>query len=548
MKREFKDLFLYAPYDHECLNSEITGDYDKAHAVKCVNGTFVGTEENGVASWLGIPFAKPPVGVRRFKAPEYVDESDRVFEARYYGKRCYGQSEGGDYIQTLASEDCLNLNIWVNTDDKTEKKPVMVWIHGGAYVVGSGSEISYSGANLVQKQSDIIMVNINYRLNMYGFMDFSSVPGGENFKTAPCNGLLDQAMALRWVHENIAAFGGDPDNVTIFGQSAGGGSVSILPVMKEANQYFQKVIAQSGSTTLAFPVGCEAAQGKTKALLEYTGCKTMDDIMALSEESLQKAYVKAVGKFTSCPYYGTEVLPEAPIELYKKGYAKHISIMAGSTADEARLFMGQGPMLSMEEQKKFAQRAVGDAVPYLKEEDRKYYDEFNRVCRFQEPGLVETEFINELMFRVPMLNQLDVQSAFNNTFCYYWSYPSSKPDIGAPHSVEIIFVFNDRGAGTRSTFNGTNIADEIFTAVQQTWTNFARCGNPSTDQIDWKAYSADDQNVMVIAGPGDLHIEQGLLADQYKAVLPLVNYYQFMDKFFTPGYLLDIVAERKQNS
>ena len=548
MKREFKDLFLYAPYDHECLNSEITGDYDKAHAVKCVNGTFVGTEENGVASWLGIPFAKPPVGVRRFKAPEYVDESDRVFEARYYGKRCYGQSEGGDYIQTLASEDCLNLNIWVNTDDKTEKKPVMVWIHGGAYVDGSGCQACYSGANLVQAHSDIIMVNINYRLNMYGFMDFSSVPGGENFKTAPCNGLLDQAMALRWVHENIAAFGGDPDNVTIFGQSAGGGSVSILPVMKEANQYFQKVIAQSGSTTLAFPVGCEAAQGKTKALLEYTGCKTMDDIMALSEEALQKAYVKAVGKFTSCPYYGTEVLPEAPIELYKKGYAKHISIMAGSTADEARLFMGQGPMLSMEEQKKFAQRAVGDAVPCLKEEDRKYYDKFHRVCRFQEPGLVETEFMNELMFRVPMLNQLDVQSAFNNTFCYYWSYPSSKPDIGAPHSVEIIFVFNDRGAGTRSTFNGTNIADEIFTVVQQTWTNFARCGNPSTDQIDWKAYSADDQNVMVIAGPGDLHIEQGLLADQYKAVLPLVNYYQFMDKFFTPGYLLDIVAERKQNS
>ena len=548
MKREFKDLFLYAPYDHECLNSEITGDYDKAHAVKCVNGTFVGTEENGVASWLGIPFAKPPVGVRRFKAPEYVDESDRVFEARYYGKRCYGQSEGGDYIQTLASEDCLNLNIWVNTDDKTEKKPVMVWIHGGAYVDGSGCQACYSGANLVQAHSDIIMVNINYRLNMYGFMDFSSVPGGENFKTAPCNGLLDQAMALRWVHENIAAFGGDPDNVTIFGQSAGGGSVSILPVMKEANRYFQKVIAQSGSAALAFPVDCEAAQGKTKALLEYTGCKTMDDIMALSEESLQKAYVKAVGNFTSCPYYGTEVLPEAPIELYKKGYAKHISIMAGSTADEARLFMGQGPMLSMEEQKKFAQRAVGDAVPCLKEEDRKYYDEFHRVCRFQEPGLVETEFMNELMFRVPMLNQLDVQSAFNNTFCYYWSYPSSNADMGAPHSVEIIFVFNDRGAGTRSAFNGTNIADEIFTAVQQTWTNFARCGNPSTDQIDWKAYSADDQNVMVIAGPGDLHIEQGLLADQYKAVLPLVNYYQFMDKFFTPGYLLDIVAERKQNS
>ena len=546
MKREFKDLIRFEQYDN--LNSEIKGGYDKAHAVKCVNGTFVGTEEYGVASWLGIPYAKPPVGRRRFKAPEYVDACEGVFEAKYYGKNSFGGTGYPDCVQKLCSEDCLYLNIWVNTDDKTQKKPVMVWIHGGAYVVGSGSQASYSGANLVQAHSDIIMVTINYRLNMYGFMDFSSVPGGEDFKTAPCNGLLDQAMALRWVHENIAAFGGDPGNVTIFGQSAGGGSVSILPVMKEANRYFQKVIAQSGSTTLAFPVGCEAAQGKTKALLEYTGCKTMDDIMALSEEELQKAYVEAVGVFTSCPYYGTEVLPEAPIELYKKGYAKDISIMAGSTADEARLFMGEGASLTFEEQKIFAQRAVGDAVPYLKEEDKKYYEEFQRVCRTPGEGLVETEFINELMFRVPMLLQLDAQSKFNKTFCYYWSYPGSDPDIGAAHSVELMFVFDLRGIGTNSPFNGTNNSDEIFTAVQQMWTNFARCGNPSTDEIEWKAYTADDPNVLDIAGPGDIKIKHGLLADQYKAVLPLVGYYQFMDKYFTPHYLLDIVAARGQNS
>ncbi len=542
MKREFKDLLIFKPYDD--LNSEITGDYDETHAVKCVNGTFVGTEEHGVASWLGIPFAKPPVGERRFKAPEYVDASDGVFEAKYYGKCAYGAHGYDDCVQNQDSEDCLYLNIWVNADDKTEKKPVMVWIHGGAYVVGSGSQISYSGANLVQKQSDIIMVTINYRLNMYGFMDFSSVPGGENFKTAPCNGLLDQAMALRWVHENIAAFGGDPGNVTIFGQSAGGGSVSILPVMKEANQYFQKIIAQSGSTTLAFPVDCESAQGKTKALLEYTGCKTMDDIMALTEEELQKAYVEAVGKFTSCPYYGNEVLPEAPIELYRKGYAKHISIMAGSTADEARLFMGEGPSLNLEEQKIFAQRSVGDALPYLKEEDKKYYEEFKRVCRFQEPGLAETEFIDELMFRVPMLQQLDVQSAFNKTFCYYWSYPSSDADVGAAHSVELMFEFDFRSLGTSSPFNGTNNPDEVFDAVQQMWTNFARCGDPSTDKVEWKEYSADSQNVMDIAGPDDMHMKQNLLTDQYKAVLPLLGYYQFMDKYFTPHYLSDIVAER----
>ena len=546
MKREFKDLIRLESY--ESLNSEIKGDYDKTHAVKCINGTFVGTEEHGVASWLGIPYAKPPVGERRFKAPEYVDAGDGVFEARYYGKGAFGSTGYPDSVQKIESEDCLYLNIWLNADDKTEKKPVMVWIHGGAYVVGSGSQASYSGANLVQKQSDIIMLTINYRLNMYGFMDFSSVPGGESFGTAPCNGLLDQAMALRWVHENIAAFGGDPDNVTIFGQSAGGGSVSILPVMKEANRYFQKVIAQSGSTALAFPAGCETAQSRTRALLEYTGAKTMDDIMALTEEKLQEAYVQAVGKFTACPYYGTEVLPEAPIEMYKKGYAKHISIMAGNTADEMRLFMGEGPMLSFEEQKIYIQRAVGDAVPCLKEEDKKYYEEFNRVCRFKEPGLIETEFVNELMFRVPMLNQLDVQSAFNKTFCYYWSYPGSNPDVGAAHSVELIFVFDVRCVGTSSAFTGTNIPDEIFDTVQQMWTNFARCGNPSTDKVEWKPYSAGEQNVLDIAGPGDIRIKRDILTDQYKAVLPLVDYYQFIDNCFTPTYLSDVVAAREQKS
>jgi para-nitrobenzyl esterase len=208
--------------------------------------------------------------------------------------------------------------------------------------------------------------------------------------------------------------------------------------------------------------------------------------------------------------------------------------------------MGEGANLNLEEQKLFATRAVGDAAQCLKEEDKKYYREFWRVCRSQEPGLIETEFINELMFRVPMLQQLDVQSAFNKTFCYYWSYPSSNPEIGAAHSVELMFVFNMRGFGTNSAFNGTNNSDEIFTAVMQMWTNFARCGNPSTDKVEWKAYSAEDPNVMDIAGPGDLHIKRGLLADQYKAVTPLVGYYQFMDKYFTPHYLLDIIAAREK--
>ena len=126
MKREFKDLIRFEQY--ECLNREITGDYDKAHAVKCVNGTFVGIEEYGVASWLGIPYANPPVGKRRFKAPEYVDAGDGVFEAKYYGKNSFGGTGYPDCVQKLCSEDCLYLNIWVNTDNDTKKKPATFWI------------------------------------------------------------------------------------------------------------------------------------------------------------------------------------------------------------------------------------------------------------------------------------------------------------------------------------------------------------------------------------------------------------------------------------
>ena len=147
-----------------------------------------------------------------------------------------------------------------------------------------------------------------------------------------------------------------------------------------------------------------------------------------------------------------------------------------------------------------------------------------------------------------MLQQLDVQSKFNKTFCYYWSYPGSNADVGAAHSVELLFVFDMRCVGTTSAFNGTNIPEEIFDAVQQMWTNFARCGNPSTDKVEWKPYSAGEQNVLDIAGPDDIRIKRDLLTDQYKAVLPLVDYYQFMDKYFTPTYMFDILAAREQKS
>ena len=231
-------------------NHAVTGDYDKTLAVKCRNGTFVGKRQDSVLCFKGVPFAKPPVAELRWKAPQPIEDGEGVFEAYYNGKtpiQTEWETEMASYYPQ--GEDCLYLNMWVNENDKTARKPVMVF---GSYGWGGTADPLYDGLNFVKKQSDIVLVSVGYRVGLMGFVDFSSVEGGEAFPDAPNLGLLDQIEALRWVQKNISGFGGDPDNVTIFGESAGGGSVSLLPMIPSAKGLFRRVIAESGSVALTF--------------------------------------------------------------------------------------------------------------------------------------------------------------------------------------------------------------------------------------------------------------------------------------------------------
>ena len=226
-------------------NKKITdGNYDRTLAVKCINGTFVGKKTENIIAYKGIPFVgKQPVGEYRWKAPVDVTPDDGVYEAYYFGKvPCQVGSPGqmgGLYPQ---GEDCLHLNIWKADDKGTQKKPVMVWIHGGAYELGGTPEPREEGTSFVQENPDIILVSIEYRLNALGFLRLSHLPDGADYPDSQNLGLMDQLAALKWIHENIEGFGGDSGRVTIFGQSAGGGSVSLLPLVKGAHQYFQRVI------------------------------------------------------------------------------------------------------------------------------------------------------------------------------------------------------------------------------------------------------------------------------------------------------------------
>ena len=262
-------------------NKEITGEYEKDLSVSCNNGIFVGKKKDDVISFKGIPFAKPPIGELRWKDPILAEDNNKIYEAYYFGKAPI-QTEWiyiyGSYYPK--SEDCLYLNVWVNTKDTSTDKTVMVFIHGGSYGWGAASDPLYDGHNLVQKYPDIILVSIEYRLGIFGFINFSSVQGGENYKSTNNLGLLDQICALKWIQKNIKNFGGDPNKVTVLGQSSGGASMSLLPLINGTDGLFKRIISQSGPISLTFsPNECEKL---IKKLLEKSGASKMEDLVSLS--------------------------------------------------------------------------------------------------------------------------------------------------------------------------------------------------------------------------------------------------------------------------
>lgn len=236
-------------------NKAITdGNYDTSLAVKCVNGTFVGKKVDNTIVFRGIPYVgKQPVGSLRWKAPVDVVPCDSVYEA-YYNAKSACQPEAELSSLYYQDENCLYLNVWKparKSEEKTmvgtHRQPVIVWIHGGTYEYGGTVDPLYDFHNFVEENPDVIIVSVAYRLGVLGFLHLSHLPDGKDFPDAQNLGLMDQLMALKWVHENIAAFGGDPDNVTLMGESAGGGSVTNLSLVKGSHQYFNKVIALSGT-------------------------------------------------------------------------------------------------------------------------------------------------------------------------------------------------------------------------------------------------------------------------------------------------------------
>ena len=506
-------------------------------SIKCENGTFVGHKNNGVWEWLGIPFAKPPVGEVRWKAPQKPDNSSDIKVCDKFSPAPV-QIENYPYKSDKISEDCLYLNVWA-ADNDIKDRAVMVWIHGGSFTVGSISEDMYQGVNFVKAHPEIILVSIEYRLGMYGFIDLSSIVGGENFPTAPVNGLLDQALGINWVHDNITNFGGNKDNVTVFGQSSGGISAAIQAVMPE--QYkapIKKVIAESGNASLN--IDKSYLKPNVDNLISVTHAKNMDDLMSISESDLIDIYInKGVGAHLWFPTFDNEVFSvgNAPNDRYLRGEASNIKFMAGATADESNIWMTETPFFNLEQLKEYATKSFAKSIATIPEDERPaIYDYLNTCRNHDDEALAKLELINDLSFKATSVKNVEVQSQYNDSYLYYWDYPSSVKDIGSPHSAELIFVF-DQPTSQSNLINGTNADPKVYKIVQDLWSSFAITGIPKSGDFVWPKYTTSERNTLVIGGPeasGDrsTRVEKNWMLEQTLKAYPLFKYVIFFVNYY----------------
>ena len=483
-------------------NKRITdNNYDKSLAVKCINGTFVGKKTDNIIAYRGIPFVgRQPVGENRWKAPVGYAADDGIYEAYYNAKSPCQHKDFSGVEDTLLNqgEDCLYLNVWKTDDASSEKKPVMVWIHGGAFEFGAAAFSLFDCDNFLKENPDVIVVTVAYRLGVFGFLHLSHLPDGKAHSDAQNLGPLDQMMGLKWVHVNIAAFGGDPDNVTIFGESAGAASVTLLPLIKGSHKYFKRVIAQSGSPTLTRST--DDAIACTNDLMDVLGCKTVADLMKVDAEKIADA--SEILRLRIAPERDGIYLPLDPHEAYANGAAKDIAFLQGCNLREFDWFaavMGDEgiKMLAADrKEKKFVR---------LTEEEKALVEDF---CKDAEGEGCESEcrLLEQTWFNTPLIRMSENQTkAGGRSYTYFFT-------AEAGHGVELGIVFHHQDESD----DGERVFDETFSkTMRKMWVQFAKTGDPSLSADispdgkahEWPLYDTENKRVMVF-DEFDIHPEK----------------------------------------
>jgi len=460
-------------------------------------GKIRGTELSKSIVWKGIPYAQPLAGPLRFQPPQPPEPWTGTRDATEFSpiapqpilqeQRLSQIFTGKQGKPPVIGEDCLTLNIWA-PQDRSQKHPVMVWIHGGAFVSGSGSTPLYDGESLAT-EGDVVVVTINYRLGAPGFLYL------ENEGQPQCNrGLLDQIAALRWVQENIAAFGGDPDNVTVFGESAGAMSIGTLLAMPAARGLFHQAILQSGASHAVSTK--EQAVQQAGDFWKALG-KEQPDLNALAElpfEEIIQAQVRSAEGKTQMSYQPVidgVTLPQAPIDAVASGSAREVSLLIGTNRDEWKLFEAMQTMKVPFNEEIFA-KAFGAAAPAVQAA-------YTADQRGETPAEVWSSVQTDRIFRIPAIRLAERQIQHSPVWMYRfdWVSPVLYGRLGACHGLEIPFVWNTIEKAAALTGN-TSDSHALGRRMRAAWIAFAHTGSPEAEDLPhWPRYDLERRATMI---------------------------------------------------
>lgn len=505
-----------------------------APTVAAPTGTYSGNINDGVQEYLGIKYAAP---VDRWKAPtDATTTVDDEIDATEWGPCCiqpYNEVEIAS--QGELSEDCLNLNIWTK-DVTTEGKPVMIFIHGGGFMNGGSHDPMYEGDTIIRnlaEDEDMVFISINYRTNIFGSMDLSQIKGyTDEYADAINLWYLDQVQALKWINENVEAFGGDSNNITVTGQSCGGMSIAYLLSMDQPEQYFQKAIIESGAPFIA-QTSREQKLGVAEVVMDELKVDNLDELLAVSENDIKENCLEAVFEHLqglSDIYADGKIIPTDWWDRIRAGSAKNVKVMIGSMSGEndwAAYDYDNMPEALKEPQTIWDWYVMGDVNK--KGADTKYLinpadAEGNPVIDLEaylktdeDEVKAMTDLYNAMCYTQGTEYMAEALSEYNDTYHYYWTYapdPESvveycldndmEPEVspyGRPlHSMGTLFALGNLDDGyCEISGDPEKIPEGLSEMMQSAWVNFAKTGNPNSDLIpQWKLYDSKNRTTMVM--------------------------------------------------
>jgi len=461
-------------------------DLQTSEIVETSQGKLQGFAKDGVLRFNGIPYAK----ARRWQAAEPADAWTGIREAARFGAVAMQLKGGAEALiggtPGAQSEDCLHLNVW--TPSCAGSRPVMVWIHGGAFVTGAGSLGTYNGKHLAAR-GDVVVVTINYRLGAFGFLNLADASGGALPGTGS-EGLGDQIAALRWVKDNIAAFGGDPGRVTVFGESAGAMSIGALLAAPAARGLFQRAILESGAAHIGH-TRAHSAQIAQRLL------KAVPDPLTASPAEILKAQGEIIASNTRLPFGPTAdgtLLPARAIGRVRAGAAAGIALLSGTTLEEWKLFTAARPGMRLMDSAKLRHYTAG-----LAGED--HADALLAVHGEGSPFERWNAIMTDQAFAVPSARLLEAQGVHApvHSYRFDWRSPLLEGVLGACHALELGFVFGTYDEKLAGAFFGRGPkADALSAAMMQAWLAFAHGKEP------WARYDTTKRTTMIF-GDGEPH-------------------------------------------